>query len=45
MTDARWSGFYDEMAAAGVYREGIDLSKAYTRQFTCKGVGIDLAVQ
>lgn len=43
MTDARWSDFYAKMIEAGVYEEGIDLSKAYTTQFVCKGVGMDLA--
>lgn len=44
MTDARWSDFYATMIEAGVYEEGIDISKAYTTQFTCKGVGMELAV-
>lgn len=43
MSDARWTNFYNQMAQAGVYAAGIDLSKAYTRQFTCKGVGVELA--
>jgi NitT/TauT family transport system substrate-binding protein len=44
MTDARWKEFYDAMVQAGVYEAGIDISKAYTTQFVCKGVGMDLAV-
>jgi NitT/TauT family transport system substrate-binding protein len=44
MTDARWKEFYDAMVEAGVYEAGIDISKAYTTQFVCKGVGMDLAV-
>ena len=43
MTDARWKDFYDEMVKVGVYEAGIDISKAYTTQFTCKGVGMELA--
>jgi NitT/TauT family transport system substrate-binding protein len=43
MTDERWSEFYAKMITAGVYEEGIDVSKAYTTQFVCKGVGMDLA--
>jgi NitT/TauT family transport system substrate-binding protein len=45
MSDARWSAFYAEMTEAGVYQPGIDLSKAYTTQFTCKGVGVELIAQ
>ena len=45
MTDARWSDFYDKMVAAGVYQAGIDIKKAYTTQFTCKSVGIELAAK
>ncbi|KKB06961.1 nitrate ABC transporter substrate-binding protein [Devosia geojensis] len=44
MIDARWTGFYDSMVEAGMYEPGIDISKAYTTQFVCKGVGTDLAV-
>ncbi|HEY0032818.1 MAG TPA: ABC transporter substrate-binding protein [Devosia sp.] len=43
MTDARWSDFYARMTEAGVYEAGIDISKAYTTQFTCKKVGMELA--
>jgi NitT/TauT family transport system substrate-binding protein len=43
MTDARWTDFYNKMIEAGVYEAGIDISKAYTTQFTCKGVGVELA--
>jgi NitT/TauT family transport system substrate-binding protein len=45
MSDATWSDFYGKMVEAGVYRAGIDLFKAYTTQFTCKGVGVELAAQ
>lgn len=43
MTDARWNDFYAKMVSAGAYEAGIDISKAYATQFTCKGVGIELA--
>lgn len=43
MTDTRWKDFYASMIKAGVYQDGIDLSKAYTTQFVCKNVGADLA--
>lgn len=43
MTDARWTGFYESMVEAGMYESGIDVSKAYTTEFVCKGVGVDLA--
>jgi len=42
MTEERWQSFYDEMVEIGLYEPGIDLSKAFTTQFVCKGVGVDL---
>jgi NitT/TauT family transport system substrate-binding protein len=42
MTDARWQGFYEDMIEAGLHEEGIDISQAYTTQFVCQGVGVDL---
>ena len=39
MTDARWQAFYQSMVAVGVYKAGIDLSKAYTTKFVNKRVG------
>jgi ABC-type nitrate/sulfonate/bicarbonate transport systems, periplasmic components len=44
MIDDRWTGFYEAMVDAGMYEPGIEISKAYTTQFVCKGVGTDLAV-
>jgi NitT/TauT family transport system substrate-binding protein len=41
MTDARWKTFYQSMTAVGVYKPGIDISKAYTTQFVDKRVGMD----
>jgi NitT/TauT family transport system substrate-binding protein len=41
MTDARWKSFYQSMTAVGVYKPGIDISKAYTTQFIDKRVGMD----
>ena len=34
--------FYDKMVAAKVVKAGLDLSKVYTTQFVCKGVGKEL---
>jgi NitT/TauT family transport system substrate-binding protein len=42
MTDERYAGFYKAMVDAGVLDGTLDLSKAYTTQFVCKGVGMDL---
>ena len=42
MTDARWKEFYQSMAAVGVYKPGIDLSKAYTTRFVNRRVGMEL---
>lgn len=40
MTDARWSRFYDEMAAVGALPAGLDAKKAYTLQFVNKRVAL-----
>ena len=42
-TDAQVKDFYDKMTGAGVVKAGLDLSKVYTTQFVCKGVGKELA--
>jgi NitT/TauT family transport system substrate-binding protein len=42
MTDARWKAFYESMVAVGVYKPGVDISKAYTTQFVDKRVGMDV---
>ncbi len=42
MTDARWKAFYDSMAAVGVYKPGIDVTKAYTTQFVNRRVGMEM---
>lgn len=42
MTDVRWKAFYDSMVAVGVYKPGIDISKAYSTRFVDKRVGIDV---
>jgi NitT/TauT family transport system substrate-binding protein len=42
MTDARYRGFYESMVAAKVIDAGFDYKKAYTTQFVCKGVGMDV---
>lgn len=43
MTDARYKAFFDQMAAIKVVDPSLDYKKAYTTQFVCKGVGVDLA--
>ncbi len=40
--DARVTGFYDTMVAAGVVAPGLDLSTLYTNRFVCNGVGLEL---
>ena len=40
MTDARWQQFYASQVAVGVYKPGIDISKAYSTQFVNKRVGM-----
>ncbi|MGE0223198.1 MAG: ABC transporter substrate-binding protein [Acetobacteraceae bacterium] len=40
MTDARWQTFYRDMVKVGVYKPGIDLTKAYTTRFVNKRVGM-----
>ena len=42
MTDAHVADFYDKMVEAGVVKDGLDFTKAYTTEFVCKGVGMDL---
>ncbi len=39
MTEARWTKFYNEMAAAGAFPTGIDVKKAFSLEFVNKGVG------
>ena len=41
-TDAVVKDFYDKMVSAKVVKANLDLSKVYTTQFVCKGVGMDL---
>ena len=40
MTDARWQGYYDSMAAVGVYPKGIDIRRGYTLRFIGHRVGM-----
>jgi NitT/TauT family transport system substrate-binding protein len=41
-TDAGIKGFYDKMVSAGVVKADLDLSKVYTTEYVCKGVGKEL---
>lgn len=38
----RYQRFYDTMIKAGVLDAGLDVNKAFTNRFVCKGVGLDL---
>ena len=40
MTDARWKAFYESMVAVGVYKPGVDISKAYTTKFVNHRLGM-----
>jgi NitT/TauT family transport system substrate-binding protein len=42
MTDDRWKNFYDMGVKIGMYKEGIDYTQAYTTEFVCQGLGVDL---
>ncbi len=42
MTDARWADFYKKMSAVGRFPEGLDVTKAYTTEYVCKGLGKEL---
>ena len=43
--EALTSRGWDQMVDAGVVKDGLDLSKAYTTEYVCKGVGMDLRPQ
>jgi NitT/TauT family transport system substrate-binding protein len=43
MTDERQRAFYEDMVAAGVLPAGLDYGRAFTTQFVCSGVGMELA--
>jgi NitT/TauT family transport system substrate-binding protein len=40
MTDARWKGFFETMAKAGVFKPSLDYRRAYTLGFVNKKVGM-----
>jgi NitT/TauT family transport system substrate-binding protein len=42
MTDERWKSHYDRMVEIGLFDAGIDISQAYTTEFVCQGLGMDL---
>jgi NitT/TauT family transport system substrate-binding protein len=42
MTDAGVKDFYDKMVKAKVVKAGLDISKIYTTQYVCKGLGKEL---
>jgi NitT/TauT family transport system substrate-binding protein len=41
-TDATVKDFYDKMVSAGVVKADLDLSKVYTTEYVCKGLGKEL---
>ncbi|MGF0540356.1 ABC transporter substrate-binding protein [Agrobacterium sp. ES01] len=42
MTDEKYKSFFDNMVEIGIEPADLDYKKAYTTQFVCKGVGMDL---
>ena len=42
-SDAGVKDFYDKMVKAGVVKADLDLSKVYTTEYVCKGLGKELA--
>jgi NitT/TauT family transport system substrate-binding protein len=43
MTDERFKDFFDKMAKIGVIDATVDYKAAFTTEFVCKGVGMELA--
>ena len=42
MTDERMKAYFDKVVAIKLFDPALDYKKAYTTQFTCKGVGVEL---
>ena len=42
MTEARVAEFYGKMVDAGVVEGGLDIAEAYTTEYVCQGLGMDL---
>lgn len=42
MTDEGWKSYYDRMVEVGLFEAGIDITQAYTTEFVCQGLGMDL---
>jgi len=42
MTDARWKAYYEEGVKVGLYEAGIDYTQAFSTEFVCQGLGMDL---
>jgi NitT/TauT family transport system substrate-binding protein len=40
--EADIKNFYDNMVKGGVLKTGLDISKLYTTEFVCQGLGMDL---
>lgn len=43
MTDERWQAHYDRMVEIGLFEAGIDIKQAYTTEYVCQGLGMDIA--
>jgi NitT/TauT family transport system substrate-binding protein len=41
-TDARYKDFFDKLVKVGIEEASLDYKQAYTNQFVCKGVGMNL---
>lgn len=41
-TDEQVQDFYGKMVEAGVVKDGLDISKGYTTEYVCQGLGMDL---
>ncbi|MBB4120864.1 ABC transporter substrate-binding protein [Martelella radicis] len=42
ITDAHYKTFFDDMVDIGLFTSDVDYTKAFTTEFVCKGVGMDL---
>ena len=42
MTEAHYKPFFDKLVSIGLYDAALDYTKAFTTQFVCKGVGMEL---
>jgi len=45
ISEARQKDFFDKMVGIGLFEASLDHTKAFTTQFVCKGVGMEIAKQ